>query len=89
MVRGQVARDREVACGKQLEKPGKPQIRANVEFYKGVVFHALGIPSHFFTALFTMARVYGYVAHFIESRQDNRIYRPAAEYVGAEIAIAS
>jgi len=72
----------ELACGEQLEKPGKPQIRANVEFYKGVVFHALGIPSHFFTALFTMARVYGYIAHAVEFRPDARLIRPRAVYCG-------
>ena len=72
----------EAACGEQLEKPGKPPIRANVEFYKGAVFHALGIPSDFFTALFTMARVYGYVAHAVEFRPQSRLIRPRAVYCG-------
>lgn len=57
-------------------------VHANVEFYKGVVYRALGLPNHFFTAGFAMARVFGYVAHFLESREDNRIFRPAARYVG-------
>ena len=35
-----------------------------------------------FTAAFAMARVYGYLAHFIESRINNRIIRPAAKYIG-------
>ena len=52
----------ESACIEQLEKPGR-SLRANVEFYKGAVFYALGIPPRYFTALFAMARVYGYVAH--------------------------
>ncbi len=34
----------------------------SVEFYKGAVFHSLGLPTHYFTALFAMARVYGYIA---------------------------
>lgn len=72
----------EVACSEQLENPGKPQIRANVEFYKGAVFHALGIPSEFFTALFTMARVYGYIAHAVEFRPGARLIRPRATYGG-------
>ncbi len=66
---------------------GKP-LHANVEFYKGVVYRALGLPNHFFTAGFAMARVFGYVAHFIESRRDNRIYRPAATYVGPRRTLA-
>ena len=39
-----------------------------------------------FTAAFAMARVYGYLAHFIESRINNRIIRPAAKYIGARVA---
>jgi citrate synthase len=64
-----------------MRERGKP-LHANVEFYKGLVLRVIGLPNHFFTAAFAMARVYGYVAHFIESRADNRIFRPAAEYVG-------
>lgn len=57
-------------------------LRANLEFYKGVVYLALGIPKEFFTASFAAARVFGWIAHVIEQRQDNRIIRPAAHYVG-------
>jgi citrate synthase len=72
----------EASCTEQLEKPGKP-IRANVEFYKGAVFHALGIPSHYFTAMFASARVYGYIAHALEFRPQARLIRPRAEYRAA------
>jgi citrate synthase len=58
---------------------------ANVDFYKGPVFKALGIPSEYFTPLFAMARTVGYVAHVLESRQDNRLIRPKAHYVGPEL----
>ncbi|WP_129781210.1 citrate/2-methylcitrate synthase [Peristeroidobacter soli] len=57
-------------------------LRANLEFYKGVVYLALGIPKEFFTASFAASRVFGWIAHVIEQRQDNRIIRPAAHYVG-------
>jgi citrate synthase len=57
-------------------------LRANLEFFKGVVYLALGIPKEFFTASFAAARVFGWVAHVMEQRQDNRIIRPAAHYVG-------
>jgi len=69
----------EAACIEQLEKPGR-MIRANVEFYKGAVFHALGIPSQFFTAMFATARVYGYIAHALEFRPEARLIRPRAIY---------
>jgi citrate synthase len=60
-------------------------LHANVEFYKGLVFRALGLPPRFFTALFGMARVFGYLAHFTESRLDNRLVRPQAHYVGPAV----
>ena len=59
-------------------------LRANLEFYKGVVYLALDIPKEYFTASFAAARVFGWIAHVIEQRQDNRIIRPAAHYVGPE-----
>ncbi len=58
------------------------ELHANLEFYKGIVYRAAGLPTDFFTAAFAMARVYGYLAHFIESRINNRIIRPAAKYIG-------
>ena len=57
-------------------------LRANLEFYKGVVYLALGIPKEYFTASFAAARVFGWLAHVVEQRKDNRIIRPSALYVG-------
>lgn len=57
-------------------------LHANLEFYKGVVYRSLGVSDRSFTALFAMARVFGYIAHVLEGRIDSRIIRPAARYVG-------
>jgi citrate synthase len=57
-------------------------LRANLEFYKGVVCIALGIPKEFFTATFAASRSFGWVSHIVEQRQDNRIIRPSAQYIG-------
>ncbi|NJN50472.1 MAG: hypothetical protein HC809_00400 [Gammaproteobacteria bacterium] len=65
----------------RMRAKGK-HLHANLEFYKGIVYSAVGLPSDFFTPAFAMARVFGYLAHFMESRHDNRIMRPAARYVG-------
>jgi citrate synthase len=65
----------------RVAEKGKP-LHANLEFYKGPIYRALGLGPSYFTAAFAMARVFGYVAHFLESRQDNRIIRPSARYVG-------
>ena len=78
----------EAACQEAFAAQGK-EIWANVEFYKGAVFHSLGIPSHFFTAMFAMARVYGYVAHFLEFSQDSRLIRPRAVYRASDATDAA
>lgn len=74
----------EEACQREFAGKGK-EIWANVEFYKGAVFHSLGIPTHYFTAMFAMARVYGYIAHFLEFRRDSRLIRPRALYIGPAV----
>lgn len=71
----------EIAFNQKMEEKGK-QVWANLEFYKGPVYEALGIPAEFFTATFALSRSVGWLAHFLESRQDNRIIRPKALYVG-------
>lgn len=71
----------EVAFNHRMQQKGR-EVWANLEFYKGPVYETIGIPAHFFTATFALSRAVGWLAHFIESRKDNRIIRPKAEYVG-------
>lgn len=68
---------------RRFAEQGK-RIRANVEFYKGAVFAALGIPPEFFTTLFAMSRVFGWGAHALELWDSHVLYRPAAKYTGPE-----
>jgi len=68
----------------RMQSKGK-DIWANLEFYKGAVYQAIGIPSNYFTTVFAMSRAVGWLAHFIESRIGNRIIRPKAKYVGSAI----
>lgn len=74
----------EEACQREFANKDR-EIWANVEFYKGAVFHSLGIPTHYFTAMFAMARVYGYIAHFLEFKKDSRLIRPRARYIGRPV----
>lgn len=62
-------------------KPGR-QLYANVEFYGGVVMEACGLPPEMFTPTFTSSRVIGWTAHILEQASDNRLIRPAAQYMG-------
>lgn len=56
----------------------------NVDFYSGIVLHALGIPTKLFTAMFAMGRTVGWIAHWAEmiSDPEQRIARPRQLYVG-------
>jgi 2-methylcitrate synthase len=54
----------------------------NLDFYSALVYHFLGIPTHFFTPLFVMARSAGWTAHFFEQRAHNKLIRPLSKYIG-------
>jgi len=66
----------------RMEEKGKP-LYPNVDFFSGAVYALLGIPTVLFTPIFAMARVSGWLAHILEQRRDNRLYRPASLYTGA------
>jgi len=57
----------------------------NVDFYSGIIYKALGIPVNMFTVMFTMGRMPGWIAQWIEMRKDpeTRIVRPRQIYTGA------
>jgi len=57
-------------------------LRANVEFYAGVVMHECGIPREMFTPTFAVSRVMGWTAHILEQARDRKIIRPSARYTG-------
>jgi citrate synthase len=67
----------------RMEEKGKP-LYPNVDFYSGAVYRLLGIPAILFTPIFAMARVSGWLAHILEQRADNRLYRPASLYTGTQ-----
>jgi len=64
------------------ERVGPKGIYPNVDFYSGLVYQKLGIPTDLFTPIFAMARVSGWLAHWLEQLQNNRIFRPNQIYVG-------
>jgi len=65
------------------EKLAHKKLYPNVDFYSGIVYRAIGIPTELYTPMFAMARVAGWLAHWMEQLESNRIYRPTQEYTGA------
>jgi citrate synthase len=59
----------------------------NVDFYSGIIYRAMGIPTDMFTVLFAMGRIPGWIAHWREMMDDPnvRIGRPRQIYTGATL----
>lgn len=55
---------------------------ANADFFAASVYHFMGIPTYLFTPIFVCSRITGWAAHIMEQRANNKLIRPAAEYVG-------
>ena len=56
----------------------------NVDFFSGLIYRALGFPPEFFTVLFAVPRISGWLAHWRESLADpdTKILRPQQDYQG-------
>jgi citrate synthase len=76
---------------KQLEKAALEdeyfvarKLYPNVDFYSGIIYRALGIPTDMFTVMFAIGRLPGWIAQWKEWRDDQkaRIHRPRQIYVG-------
>ncbi len=61
---------------------GSKGIWPNVDFYSGIVYKCMGIPTEMFTPIFAVSRVSGWTARILEYLQHNRIFRPRAMYTG-------
>lgn len=74
-----IARELETVLADRLGHKG---IYPNVDFYSGLIYRRFGIPTDLFTPIFAIARVAGWLAHWKEQLETNRIYRPTQVYVG-------
>ncbi len=63
----------------------KRKLYPNVDFYSGIIYRAIGIPTDMFTVMFLLGRLPGWIAHWMEQRRDpegDRIHRPRQIYTG-------
>jgi citrate synthase len=74
-----IAIETETVVKEQLSAKG---IYPNVDFYSGIVYEMMGISTDLFTPIFAIARVSGWLAHWFEQLEGNRIFRPDQEYKG-------
>ena len=75
----EVALEIEQAAGESLNRKG---IYPNVDFYSGIIYDKMGIEVDLFTPLFAMARVSGWLAHWLEQLRENKLFRPDQIYAG-------
>ncbi|WP_455387646.1 citrate synthase [Petrachloros mirabilis] len=69
----------EQVAGELLNGKG---IYPNVDFYSGVIYEKMGIETDLFTPLFAIARVSGWLAHWLEQLRENKLFRPDQIYAG-------
>jgi citrate synthase len=71
----------------RVEEIFQPKVAAkgiypNVDFYSASSYHVMGIPRDLFTPIFACSRIVGWTAHLMEQYADNRLIRPASDYIG-------
>lgn len=60
----------------------RKKLPANLDFYAAPLLYMMGIPIPLYTPIFAASRVFGWMAHYNEQVEDNKIIRPDAVYVG-------
>ena len=67
------------------ERLGAKGVFPNVDYYSGILYTEMGIPTDQFTPIFAISRAAGWLAHWREQLADNRIFRPTQVYSGEPV----
>ena len=73
-----------VAVKDAMEPYRRRGINANVDFYAGVIYHLLGIPTDLFVPIFAVGRIPGWTIQVLEQYENNILLRPLLHYNGEE-----
>ena len=73
-----------VSCAVEKVMWDEKELFANADFFHASTYNFMGIPTKLFTPIFVCSRVSGWAAHVMEQRENNRIIRPSADYIGPE-----
>jgi citrate synthase len=79
----------DIAKGLEKEALNDPyfierKLYPNVDFYSGIIYRALGIPTEMFTVMFALGRLPGWISQWLEMRKNNEpIGRPRQIYTGS------
>ena len=60
----------------------RKKIPPNLDYYAAPIFYALGVEIPLYTPIFAASRIFGWMAHYNEQVQDNKLIRPDSTYVG-------
>lgn len=77
----ETAKKVEEVCEARLGDKG---VYPNVDFYSGILYKEMGLSAELFTPIFAISRTAGWLAHFLEQLQQNKIFRPTQIYEGVE-----
>jgi citrate synthase len=67
------------------DRLGAKGVYPNVDYYSGILYTEMGIPTDQFTPIFAISRAAGWLAHWREQLADNRIFRPTQVYTGEPV----
>ena len=66
----------------EMEMWERKRIPPNLDFYAAPIFYTLGIEIPLYTPIFAASRIFGWMAHYNEQLEENKLIRPDSTYVG-------
>lgn len=68
----------------ETEMWARKKLPPNLDYYAAPIFYLLGIEVPLYTPIFAASRIFGWMAHYNEQLEANRLIRPDSDYVGAQ-----